>query len=276
MMKYVTCSMIVVAGACLMIGLSRNPANKVATLTILCGPSLSGPMEEAKKEFPLSGEGAAGIGIEITYRGSAELLPLYEVSGFGDMLIAADVDYHRPLVEKKLCDAPMILGQQYPCLIFTSVSQPAALSILSNDEMADQVSTSLPKTEHAAIGRKVAAIIGTADYQRLADKAKVTRETVSQVAADVSNEIVDVGIAWSTTSKQFANLQQAVPEGWEQRGSEVGASIFTDSKNRSAAERFRTFLTSPTGRAIFERHGFDVTKIKESADRRITQLEVAR
>lgn len=286
-------SLIVISG-------SRNGSTGIGAVTVLCAPSLAGPMEELKRSFSAAVDGDHRAAVEITYRGSAELLPLFQISRMGDVLVAADVFYHDAFAAKGLCDGPVLLGQQTPCLIYTDLSQEDALSILSpatadprrasvkssvksSVESEDRrpalvpITTSIPKTDHAAIGRQVAAIVGPKEYQRIASNAKVTRETVSQVAADVSNQVVDVGIAWTTTAKQFANLHAVVPPGWEAYPSTVGVSVMNHGRHREAAQRFRDFLTSPTGRSVFERYGFSrPTTAGENGGQTIFTIQRAR
>ena len=75
--------------------LSRNSMLGRESLVVLCAPSLSGPMEKLKEALANSQGGESQISIEIMYRGSAELLAMYRMSHIGDVLMAADVDYHQ-------------------------------------------------------------------------------------------------------------------------------------------------------------------------------------
>ena len=263
MFRYVMISLVAIVISLGMIGLSRNLNGRSNSLVVLCAPSLAGPMEELKEAFVNAQSDSEGkVSIDIMYRGSAELLALYRMSHIGDILVAADVDYHQPFVKAEICDVPVTLGRQFPCLIYTQISEREALAILSG-EVSPSISTSIPKPQHAAIGRAVAEIVGHDNYRDLILRAKVTRETVTQVAADVSSGIVDVGIAWTTTPRQFGNLKSVVVAGWEEHPSQIGASVFLESKNLSTANRFCDFLRSPEGRKVFEDYQFST---KSAAD----------
>ncbi|MDB4766200.1 substrate-binding domain-containing protein [bacterium] len=263
MIRYVMVSLMAIVISLGMIGLSRNLTGRHDSLVVLCAPSLAGPMEELKEAFVNSQrDSGSEVSIDIMYRGSAELLALYRMSHIGDVLVAADAVYHQPFVEAEVCDVPVTLGRQFPCLIYTQISKREALAILSG-EVSPSISTSIPKPEHAAIGRAVAEIVGHDKYRDLILRAKVTRETVTQVAADVSSGIVDVGIAWTTTPRQFGNLKSVVVAGWEKHSSQIGASVFLESKNLSTANRFRDFLRSPEGRKVFREYQFST---KSAAD----------
>ena len=255
MLRYAIVSCLVIAVSLVMILLSRNSIRGQEKLVVLCAPSLSGPMEELKETFANSQSDEKKVSIEILYRASAELLAMYRMSHIGDVLVAADVDYHRAFVQSEICDEPVTLGQQFPCLIYTQKSKQEALAILS-ERGSPSISTSIPKPEHAAIGRAVANIIGQENYRDLISRAKVSRETVTQVATDVSSGVVDVGIAWTTTPRQFANLKSVVVAGWEGHPSRIGVSVFTDSEHLAVANHFRDFLRSPSGRKVFEEFQF--------------------
>ena len=260
MRRYIVLSGVTLIVAIAMICVSQSSADRDSTIVVLCAPSLAGPMEELKQIFNQSDNNAAGIRVENTYRGSAELLAMYEISQIGDVLIAADVDYHDEFIAAQFCDAPQSLGRQYPCLVFTNVSSEDALSVLSDKD--SKVTIAVPKPRHAAIGRRVASILGGKEYQLLVDHAKVSRETVSQVAADVSSGIVDVGIAWSTSSQQFGNLKNVVPAGWPDHSSQIGASVLLNSPRLEAAETFVDFLASPVAQKVFLKHGFASSAVK--------------
>lgn len=237
---------------------SRNSHSSNDSIVVLCAASLAGPMEVLKKAFVSAQTGSDSFEIEIMYRGSAELLALHQLSGLGDVLIAADVDYHKTLVEARICDEPLTLGQQLPCLIFTRLSQKDAVSVLRNRDLQNQTGAtiSIPNPAHAAIGRAVAEIVGFEAYDRLIQRAKIARETVTQVATDVSSGVVDLGFAWTTTTRQFRNLKSVVPVGWENHRSKIGASVFRGSAHRNEANRFRDFLGSPVGQQVFDDFGF--------------------
>lgn len=217
-------------------------------------------MEELKQVFNETDSNHGKIRVENTYRGSAELLALYQISQIGDVLIAADIDYHEEFVTAKFCDATESLAKQFPCLIFTDVSQEDALSVLGNG--AKKITMSVPKPKHAAIGRRVASILGEQQYEMLVDRANVSRETVSQVAADVSSGVVDVGVAWNTSSQQFSNLQQVIPLGWAEYASEIGVSVLLNSQRLKAAQTFVDFLSSAEAGEIFLKHGFTPSRLK--------------
>ena len=277
MFRYALISCLLVVISLGIIGLSRNAIRGSDSLIVLCAPSLSGPMEELRAAFiksqsdPGESSDTSEVSIDILYRGSAELFALYQMSQRGDVLVAADVDYHRAFVDAKICDEPVTLGQQFPCLIYTKISQRQAVSSLS-EEVSPLLSMSIPKPENAAIGRAVSELMGEANYRDLISRAKVSRETVTQVAADVSSGIVDVGIAWTTTRGQFENLKSVVVADWKEHPSRVGASVFIEGRHTVIANRFRDFMQSAAGQKILKKYQFafaiDTAKVAVATEQR--------
>ena len=264
MLRYTILSLVGVIIALVMIFNSQSSADRDCTIVVLCAPSLAGPMEELKRAFNQSEFNSENVRVENTYRGSAELLAMYQISQIGDVLIAADVDYHDSFIAAGFCNATETLGSQFPCLIFNDVSEEEALSVLDGE--ASRITSSVAKVQHAAIGRRVASIIGVEKYESLIAQAKVSRETVSQVAADVSSGVVDVGIAWSTSPRQFGGLKSVVPSGWSDHPSQIGASVLINGTRPEAAQAFVDFLRCAEAQKVFAQHGFGRSKLTSEVD----------
>ena len=218
-------------------------------VTVLCAAGLAPMMEELKTVF----EQHNNCSVDITYKGSAELVALHQIQQAGDVLIAADTDYHLPLVEKGLCKEPVMIGLQFPCLI---VSKKIAADITPEALRSNDYRTSIPKRDHAAIGRVVAAIVGNDTYDAYLNSATVSRETVSQVASDVDQQIADVGIAWNTTSVAFNRTRTVVVASWKDARSTIGASLLSSATDKASASAFIDFLAGPLGEPIIEKFGY--------------------
>jgi len=178
------------------------------------------------------------------------------------LLIAADTFYHQTLVDQGLCDPAVIVAHQTPCLII--VDAAAEPESLEEALTSDKLRTSIPKRNHAAIGRLVASILGAERYDAWARQATVTRETVSQVAGDVDQGIADVGIAWNTTAQQFGNTKSWNVEAWQQHRSSIGVSLLSSSMNVDAANAFEKFLVSAAAKLILQEHGYFVDDFDSS------------
>ena len=221
-----------------------------ARITVLCAAGLSNVMEELRDAF----ESTSPIEIDFSFKGSAQLVAFYRIGGSGDLLIAADVAYHRDLVDERLCDPPIVIGEQFPCLI-TDRNTPRPES-LTAALLSEKFRTSIPMHHQAAIGRRVAQIVGIDQYQAFSEAAFVTRENVTQVATDVDQGITDVGVVWSATAISFFNLTTHRYEKLTRARSEIGVSILSSTKHRPAASAFAKFLTQSSAKLILEAHGY--------------------
>ena len=227
-----------------------------ATLTVLCAAGLSPVMTELTRAFETVSSPGFDIKVDVSYKGSAQLIALHRIAQSGDLLIAADTFYHQTLIDQGLCSPAVIVAHQTPCLIIADTR--AAPESLDEALTSGKFRTSIPKRDHAAIGRLVASIEGAQRYDAFARQATVTRETVSQVASDVGQGIADIGIAWNTTAHQFENTKSWNVEAWQQHRSSIGVSVLSSSKNVDAAQAFEEFMVSDVAKSILKEHGYDV------------------
>jgi molybdate transport system substrate-binding protein len=233
-------------------GSNRSPAS----ITVLCAAGLAPVMADLTHAFETASSPRFDIKVDVSYKGSAQLVALQRVAQSGDLLIAADTFYHQTLVDQGLCSPAVAIAHQTPCLIIAgSVAAPRSLEEALT---SGKFRTSVPKRDHAAIGRLVASIEGDQRYDRFAREATVTRETVSQVASDVDQGIADIGIAWNTTALQFENAKPWIVDAWQQHRSSIGVSVLSSVKNVEAAQAFERFMTGDVAKSILEQHGYGV------------------
>jgi len=269
MIRATVTSLILVAVALALIFRAANPLSpakvradqSAATLTVLCAAGLSPVMTELTQAFETASSPRFDVKVDVSYKGSAQLIALHRIAQSGDLLIAADTFYHQSLIDQGLCSPAVIIAQQTPCLIIAgAASEPASLvEALTSGKFR----TSIPKPDHAAIGRlvasiEVASIEGADRYNTFAQQATVTRETVSQVAGDVDQGIADIGMGWSTTALQFENTKSWNVEAWQQHRSSIGVSVLASSTNVDAAQAFEEFMVGDVAKSILKQHGYIV------------------
>ena len=97
-------------------------------------------------------------------------------------------------------------------------------------------------------------------WNTIADKMVFAKD-VRTVLAYVETGNVDAGIVYKTdaTSSSKVKIAATAPEGSHQPVL-YPAAILAGSKNAKAAEEWLAFLVSPDGKAIFEKHGFLMSK----------------
>ena len=227
-----------------------------ATLTVLCAAGLSPVMTELTRAFETVSSPGFDIKVDVSYKGSAQLIALHRIAQSGDLLIAADTFYHQTLIDQGLCSPAVVIANQTPCLIISDAATPPRS--LDDALTSGKFRTSIPKSNHAAIGRLVASIEGPQRYEAFTQQSTVSRETVSQVASDIDQGIADVGIGWNTSALQFANTKSWDVEAWQPHRSSVGVSILSSSQNEAAAKTFQKFLLGESAKHILNKHGYAV------------------
>ncbi len=258
MIRWVVTSLILVAVAGALIyraggaSLTAKPVPGLppARIRLLCAAGLAPVMAE------LVGAFESNVKVDVSYKGSAQLVAEHRIAQSGDILIAADTFYHQSLIDRGLCSPAVTVAYQTPCLIIAD--RIAKIESPQKALTSGKFRTSIPKRDHAAIGRLVASIEGAERYDAFARQATVTRETVSQVAGDVDQGIVDIGIGWNTTALQFENAQSSEVQSWQQHRSSIGISILSSTENEDAARKFEQFLVGKVASSIWRQHGYAV------------------
>ena len=133
MIRATVTSLILVAVALVLIYRAADPSSPVkaqadqsaATLTVLCAAGLSPVMSELTREFETAPSSAGEVKVDVSYKGSAQLIALHRIAQSGDLLIAADTFYHQSLIDQGLCSPTVIIAQQTPCLICLLYTSPS-------------------------------------------------------------------------------------------------------------------------------------------------------
>ena len=230
------------------------PHQSSQTITVLCAAGLSPVMAELTGAFESAPE--CEVRVDVSYKGSAQLIALHRIAQSGDLLIAADTFYHQTLIDQGLCSPAVVIANQTPCLIISDAATPPRS--LDDALTSGKFRTSIPKSNHAAIGRLVASIEGPQRYEAFTQQSTVSRETVSQVVSDIDQGIADVGIGWNTSALQFANTKSWDVEAWQPHRSSIGVSILSSSQNEAAAKTFEEFLLGESAKHILKKHGYAV------------------
>ena len=106
MIRATVTSLILVAVALALIFRAANPLSpakvradqSAATLTVLCAAGLSPVMNELTQAFETASSPEFDVKVDVSYKGSAQLIALHRIAQSGDLLIAADTFYHLSLI----------------------------------------------------------------------------------------------------------------------------------------------------------------------------------
>ncbi len=237
------------------IGSSAVNGDKPTSLMMYCAAGVKTPVVLAAKQF----EKETGVQIELQYGGSGTLLSSLQVSGIGDLYLAADSSYTEIGVEKGVLTEEFPVAYLIPVI---AVQKGNPKAIKSIQQLADpSLRVAFGSPEAASIGKQTKNILTKCGYWESVS-ANVTangvfKPTVSDVANDIKLGAVDAGIIWDATVNQMSALEAVhVPE-LDTAKKTVTVAILRSSRAPQLAIHFARFLSSKRGNAIFKDHGFE-------------------
>jgi len=237
------------------------------TLMMYCAAGIRTPVEEIAKEY----EEEYGVQVEFKYDGSGALLSHIKAGNKGDVYLAASQSYITEARNMNLADEAIFVGTQHVC-VAVDRGNPKNIETLE-DLLRDDVRISLAKPEVAAISRAAKKMLEgrtvkiTVDgeeqdvslWKALYDKAETHRETVNQVANDVTLDTAHAGIVWDATAKQYPELDHFVPSVFKARPKRIGVTVLSTTDDPRQALHFLRYLTaSDKGLKTFEKYGYGI------------------
>ena len=231
-------------------GCSRRGAEGPAQpLMVFCAAGLKKPVEAVAAQY----RAETGTEVQLQFGGSATLLSQLRIAQQGDLFIAADDGTIADARQAGAIHEVIPLAKQHP-VIAVSAGNPKGVRALA-DLSRDGVGLALANPEAASIGKATKAVLGER-YAALAAHAKVTKPTVTEIAADVKLGAVDAAIIWDSTARTFGLEFVEVPE-LSPRVENASAAVLSSTRNAALALRFARYLAAPEkGGAIFQANGF--------------------
>ena len=225
-------------------------------LFFYCAAGLQPPVERIVAEYG----NHYGVPIRVQYGGSATLLSQLEVSGTGDLYLAADDGYTNLAHEKGLVEERIPVASMRPVLAVKEGNPKGITSI--RDLLRDNVRVALGNPDQAAIGQKTRQLLENSgiwdEVEEHVTKTGVFKPTVAEVANDVKLGSVDVGIVWSATVSQYPELETVRTEELDRGTAQITLAVMRSSRTPTAALKFARFLTArDKGLAYFAETGYE-------------------
>lgn len=226
------------------------------TLLVYCAAVVRMPVEEIARAY----EKERGVLIQLQFGGSGTLLSNVQVSGAGDLFIAADASYIDTARGKNLVAEALPVVQVQPVLLVPK-GNPKNIQGIADLQRAD-LRVSLANPDAASIGKVTQKILeahGQWDATQLAVQTRgVFKPTVSDVANDVKLGAVDVGVVWNATAREYPELEAlSFPEAALTHETVMVAALKC-AANPEAASDFMYYLTAEgKGMSTFKAHGFE-------------------
>jgi molybdenum ABC transporter molybdate-binding protein len=225
-------------------------------LLVYCAAGMKEPVTAIARDY----EARYGVEVQLQFGGSQTLLAGIEISGRGDLYVAADEGYLRDARDRNLLDETLDLARMRAVLA-VPIGNPKSLHTLA-DLLRPDVRIACADPDAAAIGKATREALGNAGKWAAFQKhVTVFKPTVTEVANDVQPKLgsVDAGIVWDATVKQVPGLEAvSLPE---LAGATVRVSlgVLRVSTQPAAALRFARFLAArDAGLPVFREYGFTV------------------
>jgi molybdate transport system substrate-binding protein len=238
---------------------AATPAAAPVELTISAAVSLKDALKDVQAAYLKK---APQVKLVFNLGASGSLQKQIEQGAPADIFISAAPKQMNELETKNLIRKPTRRNLVENKLVLI-VPQYSQLKIARFEELANSDVKKLgigepnvvPAGQYAQQALKKLGI-----WDPVADRIVFAKD-VRTVLAYVETGNVDAGIVYKTDAASSSKVKIAAtaPEGSHQPVL-YPAAILANSKNVKAAEEFMGFLSSPDGKAIFEKHGFAMSR----------------
>lgn len=231
------------------VALFRKPeAPAEGPILVYCAAGLRVPVEAAEKAY--------GGKVRLQYGGSNTLLANAEVSGKGDLFIAADDSYLRLAREKGLGVESLPLARQAPVLAVAKGNPKKILTLA--DLLRSDVRVVQANPDAAAVGKLVRGRLEkSGSWAALQAKTVAFKPTVNEVANDLKLGTADAGFVWDAIVSQDPELERIDLAELRDLKAEASVVVLKSSASPAAALRFARFLAAKDkGQPEFVKAGF--------------------
>lgn len=213
-------------------------------------------VEEVAKKY----EEEYGVKVRVQYGGSNTLLSQIEVSGSGDLFLAADDSYIQLAQEKGLVAEQLPIAQQRPVIIVPEGNPKGIQSI--DDLLREDVRVAVGNPDQTAIGKLMRKLLtDCGQWKKLEEHVQVMKPTVNDVANDVTIGSVDAGIVWDTAAALHPKLEAITTPELNAGTAHITLGVLTSTKRPSAALRFARYTAArDRGMEVFADQAYNVVQ----------------
>jgi molybdate transport system substrate-binding protein len=202
-----------------------------------------------------------GVTIEASYGSSGNFFAQLREGAPFDVFLSADADYTRRLFAESLSETPFpyAIGRLALAVRKESGLDPKGFGDLLKSPAIRRIAIANPA--HAPYGRAAEAALKTwRVYDVIASKL-VFGDSVSQAAQFLDSGAAQAGlIALSLAKVKEKDLAIAVVPDGAHPAIEQSGVVMKRTAALESARAFQRFIVSDAGRAILERHGFNLPK----------------
>ncbi len=236
---------------------SREPNEK--SLLVMCGSANKPAMEEIAARY----ERETGVKVHPVYGGSGTLLSQIELSKKGDIYLPASADYIIKARNKQLIfpDSTQQVCYLVPAII-TPKGNPKSIKTLE-DLSKKGIKVAIGNPETVCLGLYAIELLEKNNLLKPVMKNVVVYGgSCSKLINLVVMKKVDAIIGWRVVHFWSPDKMGFIPIGKKalSRISYIPISIPVFARDKKESQKFSDFVTSATGRRIYQKHGYVTDK----------------
>lgn len=245
-------SSIAIAVLVLLLFYNNKADHDVEKLMLYCAAGIKKPVAEAVRKY----KEEYGVDVQIQYAGSGTLLSNIKIVKRGDLYLAADDSYIRIAQKDKLVAEAIPLATMHP-VIAVKKGNPKNIRNVE-DLLRNDVMFALANPDAAAIGNITRDALSSVNlWESTAERAKVFKPTVNDVAIAIVIGSVDAGIIWDVTVNQYPELEIISSPLLSDITRTIEIGVLTSTDNPAAALKFARYLGAPEkGLKAFAQYSF--------------------
>jgi len=235
---------------------SEDSDSEVRELLLYCGAGIRPPADELVEIF----EREYGVKVALDYAGSEVLLSKIKLARQGDLYMPGDKHYVEQAARED-----MILSRRSVCYwiptILVQKGNPKKISGLE-DLLKPGIKLGLGDPGACAIGRTSEQILAKNNitWKDIERNLVYQSLTVNELGMQIQAKALDAVIVWDAMARYYSEHGDEIPIALEKNViSTVDIGVLKFTKHKELAERFVDFVTSETGRGIFEKHNYRIT-----------------
>jgi molybdate transport system substrate-binding protein len=235
---------------------SEDSDSQVRELLLYCGAGIRPPVDELIEIF----EREYGVKVAPDYAGSEVLLSKIKLVRRGDLYMPGDKHYVEQAARED-----MILSRRSVCYwiptILVQKGNPKKISGLE-DLLKPGIKLGLGDPGACAIGRTSKQILAknSITWKDIEKNLIFQSLTVNELGMQIQAKALDAVIVWDAMARYYSKYGDEIPIALEKNViSTVDIGVLKFTKHKELAERFVDFVTSETGRGIFEKHSYRTT-----------------
>ncbi len=216
-----------------------------------CGNSMRLVMEHIAAEF----QRRYGIAVIFNYGGSAELLPLIEFGGRGDLYVCHD-PYAEILAEKNLLVDYAVVGELKP-VILVERGNPGKVTDLA-DLGRDGLRFATVDSRYATAGKMLHEVLDREPWgENVRNNIAIEARGHSDAVVSLLTGHVDAAVVWSFLAPLYAGRLEQVETGVDFTDRiRVTLCRLATSENTEEARKFKEFAVSDFAVAAFTYYGY--------------------